>query len=68
MTKACDQVWKEALKKHACYVLITCDTPNEEGFMEVNMTYEGDTALAAYLLQGAQALMDQQEELATESC
>lgn len=49
------------IKKHVCYVLITCDAPSEDGEMQVEMTYEGDTALAAYLLQGAQSFIDQQE-------
>ncbi len=54
---------REALaKKYACYVLITCNEPGEDGDMQVEMTYEGDPTLAAYLLQGAQSFMDQQEE------
>lgn len=48
-------------KNHACYVLITCDPPTEDGDMNVQMTYEGDATLAAYLLQGAQSFMDDQE-------
>lgn len=47
-------------KKHACYVLITCAEPSSDGKMEVEMTYEGDATLAAYLLQGAQVFMDEQ--------
>lgn len=51
-------------KNHLCYVLITCDPPDDdEGKMQVELTYEGDAALAAYLLQGAQAFVDEQEEL-----
>ncbi len=49
-------------KKPSCYVLITCGQPTEDGQMQVEMTYQGDTALAAYLLQGAQLLIDQEEE------
>lgn len=45
----------------ACYVLITCDQPSEDGKMQVEMTYEGDAALASYLLQGAQNLIDENE-------
>lgn len=48
-------------KKHVCYVLITCDAPSEDGKMQVEMTYEGDATLAAYLLQGAQSFIDEQE-------
>ena len=50
-------------KNHLCYVLITCDAPSEDGKMAVNMTYDGDAALAAYLLQGAQSFIDDQEDL-----
>lgn len=46
-------------KNHACYVLITCDEPTDDGNMQVQMTYEGDAALAAYLLQGAQSIIDE---------
>ncbi len=41
-------------EKNACYVLITCSEPSEDGKIEVEMTYEGDATLAEYLLQSAQ--------------
>ncbi|MEI8365244.1 MAG: hypothetical protein WCF65_02390 [Parachlamydiaceae bacterium] len=44
----------ELAKRHACYVLITCDEPSDDGKMQVEMSYEGDATLAAYILQGAQ--------------
>lgn len=46
-------------KNHACYVLITCNEPTDDGDMQVEMTYEGDATLAAYLLEGAQSIIDQ---------
>jgi len=49
-------------KNHACYVLITCGEPTDDGDMQVEMTYEGDATLAAYLLQGAQTFMDEQTQ------
>jgi hypothetical protein len=49
-------------KKHACYVLITCDSPTVEGKMNVEMSYEGDPALASYLLQGALEYIDDHEQ------
>ena len=52
-------------KNHACYVLITCDQPKEDGQMQVEMSYEGDPTLASYLLQGAQTIID--EEVSEES-
>lgn len=53
---------KTLAKNHACYVLITCDEPSEDGNMQVQMTYEGDAALASYLLQGAQSIIEEQDE------
>jgi hypothetical protein len=47
-------------KKNACYVLITCGQPTPDGRMHVEMTYEGDTVLAAYLLENAQSILDGQ--------
>lgn len=46
-------------KTPACSVLITCGEPNEEGKMQVEMTYEGDMVLAAYLLENAQNILDE---------
>jgi hypothetical protein len=50
---------KTVLKKNnACFVLITCQEPNQEGKMHVEMTYEGDACLAAYLIESAQGVID----------
>ena len=46
------------MKKNACTVLITCEEPTEDGKMQVEMTYEGDSILAAYLLENAQSILD----------
>lgn len=62
-TKISKEKLEEILaKEHACYVLITCDHPDSEGHMQVNMTYQGDQALASYLVDGAQAYLDSHEE------
>lgn len=53
---------KDKPKKPLCSVLITCGEPSEDGQMDVKMTYEGDATLASYLLQGAQSMMDEQED------
>ena len=46
---------KELLvQENECYVLITCKKPSKEGKMQVEMTYEGDASLAAYLIESAQ--------------
>ena len=42
----------------ACYVLITCGAPSKDGKMEVEMTYQGDPVLAAYLVESAQQFID----------
>lgn len=44
------------------YVLITCTHPSQDGHMQVEMTYQGDALLAAYLLQEAQSFIDQEED------
>ncbi len=43
----------------ACYVLITCTEPSREGKMEVQMDYEGDADLAAYLIDNASQVFDE---------
>lgn len=57
------KIKEELAKNHSCYVLITCNEPNAEGEIQVDMTYEGDPALASYLIQGAQKVIDEQEML-----
>lgn len=49
---------KELAEKNACYVLITCGEPTEDGKMEVEMIYEGDVFLAAYLIERAQDFIE----------
>lgn len=51
----------ELAKKHACYVLITCDAPSGDGKMQVEMCYKGDATLAAYILHGAQLHIGEQD-------
>ncbi|MBA3602122.1 MAG: hypothetical protein H0W50_00385 [Parachlamydiaceae bacterium] len=46
-------------KNHACYVLLTCDAPQENGKMEVKLSYKGDPFLALYMLDGAQSIIDE---------
>ncbi|WP_049767152.1 hypothetical protein [Waddlia chondrophila] len=62
MVKHIDKDIREKLaKKHACYVLVTCGQPSEEGKINVEMSYEGDPALASFLLQGAQEYLMEQD-------
>jgi hypothetical protein len=56
------EIREKLASRHACFVLITCDTPSIDGNMNVEMTYEGDPVLAAYLLEGAQSYLAGLEE------
>jgi len=53
-----DQIKQALAKLHACYVLITCSEPSKEGKMEVEMNYEGDETLAAFLIDNASQVFD----------
>ena len=50
---------QKLMEQNACYVLITCKGPKEDGKMDVELTYEGDATLAAYLLESAQGIIEQ---------
>ncbi len=52
------RLFRSLAEKNACYVLITCGEPTADGKMEVEMTYEGDESLAAYLIESAQGLIE----------
>lgn len=55
---------KRTSKKHACYILITCEEPTEKGQRAVKMTYKGDDlTLLSYLLKEAQTFIDQENQL-----
>lgn len=50
---------KELLgEENECYVLITCGKPTKDGKMQVEMNYEGDSDLAAYLIESAQDFIE----------
>ncbi|MBX9744952.1 MAG: hypothetical protein K2X08_07070 [Chlamydiales bacterium] len=53
------KIKKELSERYACYVLITCTDPSEDGKMDVEMDYEGDEVLAAFLLENAGQVFDQ---------
>lgn len=62
-----EKVRKLLSKEHnACYILITCKQASDEGKMQVEMTYEGDSGLAAYLIDNAQDFFNQEPNLAQE--
>lgn len=49
-------------ESNACYVLITCGEPTKDGKMQVEMTYDGDPSLAAYLIESAHGLIENQND------
>ncbi|MDP1607950.1 MAG: hypothetical protein Q8L98_01400 [Chlamydiales bacterium] len=53
------KIKKELSERYACYVLITCTDPSGDGKMDVEMDYEGDEVLAAFLLENAGQVFDQ---------
>lgn len=54
---------QEVLNKNlSSYVLITCEHPSRHGDMQVEFSYQGDPALASYLLQDAQRLLEDEIE------
>lgn len=54
-----EKQFQKAVKENcACYVLITCSEPNAEGKMEVEMNYQGDESLAAFLIENASQVFD----------
>jgi hypothetical protein len=56
------RIRKLLAKEYAGFVLVTCKNPHGDGRMQVEMTYDGDPVLAAYLLEGAQGYLDEEEE------
>jgi len=53
-----EKIRKTLSDHYSCYVLITCGSPTQEGKMDVEMSYEGDEVLAAYLVDNAQQVFD----------
>lgn len=56
---ALEKIKKALSEIHACYVLITCSEPSKDGQMEVEMSYEGDESLAAFLVDNASQVFDE---------
>ncbi len=53
-----DRVKQMLSENTECYVLITCTAPADDGKMGVEMSYEGDEVLAAYLIDNAQQVFE----------
>ena len=58
IVKAEKEIKKALGSKCACYVLITCTEPGVDGKMEVEMNYDGDETLAAFLVENAVQVFD----------
>jgi len=43
---------------NACYVLLTCSDPTNDGKMEAEMSYNGDETLASYLIENAKEILN----------
>lgn len=56
-------VSKKFAEKKSCYVLITCEDPNEKGEMHIEMSYEGDIDLASLMVDQAQTYFDEMREV-----
>jgi len=54
------QIKKLLKKDFKSYVLVTCKSTSQEGFMQVEMSYDGDSVLASYLIEGVQEHLDQE--------
>ena len=53
-----EEVRKTLEKGCACYVLICCSEPDASGKMQVEMQYDGDEMLAAFLIENAGQMFD----------
>ena len=56
---AISRVKKELGDKCSCCVLITCSEPSSDGKMEVEMSFEGEESLAAFLIENAAQVFDE---------
>jgi len=61
------EIHEKLSKKYACYVLITCTPPKDDGDMNVEMHYEGPKPLASYLVEGARSFFEEEEALEVEN-
>jgi len=52
------QIEEPAEDSFVCEVVIRCKMPSLDGEMNVEMQYEGDRVLAAYLLSSAQRMLE----------
>lgn len=56
---ALDSAKKILGKNCVCCIMITCSQTNSDGNMQVEMHYEGDESLAAFLLENANQVFEE---------
>lgn len=49
-------------KDYMGYVLITCAEPSDEGKLQVELSFGGDSTLASYLVESAKGFFEAQDE------
>ena len=54
-----DKVKEHLGEKWSCCVLITCTKPQKNGKMEVEMSFDGDEDLAAFLVENASQVFEE---------
>jgi len=62
-----DRLRKDLGDDCACFVLITCTQPSEEGKMEVELDFEGDETLASFLVENAAQVFEGGEAIRRKS-
>lgn len=60
-------VKKYLAENNLCYVLLTCSVPKDDGNMQVDMVYEGDEAVASYLIENAQDIVKGKEPVSSDN-
>ena len=53
-----DKIKKALGPQYKYFILLACSEPDEEGKMDVEMNYEGDENLVAFLLDNASQMFD----------
>ena len=53
-----EKIKKLLLKEHVGYVLVTARKTTNPDKLQVELSYEGETALASYLVDGAQDVLE----------
>ena len=66
LSLAHEKIKKMLHKGHVGYVLVTAKRSMDPEALEVELSYEGEPALASYLVEGAQGVLDGLVEMEIE--